>query len=102
MKKFAIAKKRLSLVLALAALAIAGTPPAFAATRHAPSSPPLYMYAPAGIAQNPSKGSGAAGATRDAAIHTCSVKAGKYSFSAWETTQLAVYRSCMAEHGQVS
>jgi hypothetical protein len=38
--------------------------------------------------------------SRDAAIHDCSVKAGKYSFSAWQTTQIDVYRECMAEHNQ--
>jgi len=28
-------------------------------------------------------------------------KASKWSFSAWETTQLAVYRDCMTAHDQV-
>jgi hypothetical protein len=37
---------------------------------------------------------------RDAAIHDCSVRAGKYSMSAWQSTQIDVYGECMAEHNQ--
>jgi hypothetical protein len=37
---------------------------------------------------------------RDVAIHDCSVMASKYSFSTWQTTQFAVYGTCMAEHDQ--
>jgi hypothetical protein len=37
---------------------------------------------------------------RDAAIHDCSVEAGKYSFSSWQSTQIAVYGECMTEHNQ--
>jgi len=37
---------------------------------------------------------------RDAAIHDCSVKADKYSFSSWQSTQIDVYGECMAEHNQ--
>ncbi len=63
----------------------------------------LYMYAPSGLEQNQSPAPEAqTGATsRQAALHTCSVQASKWSFSAWETTQLAVYRDCMAAHDQV-
>ena len=39
-------------------------------------------------------------AAREAAIHECSVKASKYSMSSWQSTQLEVYGTCMAEHGQ--
>jgi hypothetical protein len=66
--------------------------PALAATVHhpaAPSSRQLYMSAPA-----------EASAARDAAIHECNVEAAKWSNSAWESTQLATYGACMAEHGQ--
>jgi len=38
--------------------------------------------------------------TPSAAIRDHNTEAGKYSNSAWQTTQLSVYRSCMAEHGQ--
>ena len=37
---------------------------------------------------------------RDAAVHECSVKAQKWSNTMWQTTQFAVYATCMAEHGQ--
>jgi hypothetical protein len=38
-------------------------------------------------------------AREQAAIHECSVKAGKYSNTSELTTQFSVYRNCMAEHG---
>jgi hypothetical protein len=37
---------------------------------------------------------------RAAAIHECSVKAAKYSYTTWQTTQFATYGTCMADHGQ--
>lgn len=33
-------------------------------------------------------------------MHDCNMKAQPYSFSTWETTQFAVYGTCMTEHGQ--
>jgi hypothetical protein len=39
-------------------------------------------------------------AARDAAVHECSVKAQRWSNTMWQTTQFAVYETCMAEHGQ--
>jgi hypothetical protein len=39
-------------------------------------------------------------AARAAAIHDCSVRAGKYTEHTWGDTELYVYRDCMAEHGQ--
>ncbi len=66
--------------------------PAFSAAMHhrtAQSSGQLYMYGPV-----------VPSAARDAAIHECSVKAGKWSMITWQTTQFAVYGTCMAEHGQ--
>jgi hypothetical protein len=39
-------------------------------------------------------------AARLAAIRQCCIEAAKFSTSAWQTTQLATYRTCMAEHGQ--
>ncbi len=63
----------------------------------------LYLYAPSGVEQaEPGQAVAPGGeSARDAAIHDCSVKANKWSNSGWETTQLAVYGTCMAEHGQV-
>jgi hypothetical protein len=63
----------------------------------------LYLYAPSSLGQSQSSApqSSAGKTAREAALHDCSVKASKWSFSAWETTQLAVYRDWMTEHGQV-
>ena len=66
--------------------------------RSAHASRQLYLYAPDGVAQ--SQSSEKQTSPREAAIHDCSVKASKYSFSAWQTTQFAVYGTCMNEHGQ--
>ncbi len=64
---------------------------------------PLYMYAPSGLEQTqPAAPATPTGETaREAALHDCSVKASKWSFSTWQTTQLAVYRDCMTAHDQV-
>jgi hypothetical protein len=90
-------RKHLAIALALTAFTTAGVAPALAAAKHYhhPAHARLRMYAPEALAQGPS------GATRDAAIHECSVNAAKYSSSAWQTTQFATYETCMAEHGQV-
>jgi hypothetical protein len=37
---------------------------------------------------------------RAAAIHECSVAAGKYIEHTWADFEIQVYRSCMARHGQ--
>jgi hypothetical protein len=37
---------------------------------------------------------------RAAAIHECSTKAAKHKDYVEETTHIATYRACMAEHGQ--
>jgi hypothetical protein len=39
-------------------------------------------------------------AARAAAIHECSVRAGKYTEYLWGDFELYVYRACMAEHGR--
>jgi hypothetical protein len=39
-------------------------------------------------------------AGRAAAIHECSVRAGKYTEHTWGDVELYVYRACMAEHGR--
>jgi hypothetical protein len=41
-------------------------------------------------------------AREQAAIHECSVKAGKYSNTSQLTEQFGVYRACMAEHGMMN
>lgn len=40
-------------------------------------------------------------AARAAAIHECSVLAGRYNEMTYGSTELYLYRSCMARHGQV-
>jgi hypothetical protein len=40
------------------------------------------------------------GETRERVIHECSVANQKYHGS-WASTQIARYRACMAEHGEV-
>lgn len=129
MKLLATAKKYLPVILALIAFAPAGAATAFAKTipgygpagnvlpLHVPStndsgysaharasatihhwpvqsSPQLFMYAPSGPGVP-------IDAARGAAIHECNVDADKYSDAAWESTKSAVYRTCMAEHGQI-
>ena len=66
--------------------------------RSAQAARQLYLYAPDGVSQ--SQSSEQQTSPRDAAIHECSVKASKYSFSTWQTTQFAVYGTCMNDHGQ--
>ena len=39
-------------------------------------------------------------AARAAAIHACSVVAGKYTEYTWGVMEIYQYRACMAEHGQ--
>jgi hypothetical protein len=41
------------------------------------------------------------GPARAAAIHECSIEAAKHKEYVEETTNIATYRSCVAEHGQV-
>ena len=37
---------------------------------------------------------------REQALRECSIAAGKYYNSTWQTTQVHTYRSCMAQHGE--
>jgi len=39
-------------------------------------------------------------AARAAAIHECSLLAGRYSEHDWGITEIYLYRACMARHGQ--
>ena len=110
-KKLGIA---LALLLSATSVALAQTPTkqgagdtaptAARSIRHQPMhARRLYLYAPSGLEQNQSAAiaSPSADTTREAALHDCSVAASKWSFSAWQSTQLTVYRDCMAAHGQV-
>ena len=81
--------KKLFTAIALASLIVT---PAFAATGHpqtTQSARPLYMSVP-----------GQSGDARADAMRECNAAAGNWSEQAWESTQSAVYASCMAEHGQ--
>jgi hypothetical protein len=44
--------------------------------------------------------SGQISAARAAAIHECSLLAGRYSQHDWGNTEIYQYRACMARHGQ--
>jgi hypothetical protein len=81
--------KKLLTAIALATLIAT---PAFAATGHhqaAQSTRQLYLYAPNGLDTG-----------RDAALQECNAAAAKWGNMAWQTSQVAVYGTCMAEHGQ--
>jgi hypothetical protein len=101
MKNSATARKCLSLAIAIGAF-IAISAPTLAKEHHLPrqSSRLGYAYAPAN--SGVSAGQDRPGATKAEAIHACNTEAEKYSSAAWQTTQLAVYRTCMAKHGQMS
>jgi hypothetical protein len=86
----------------LTAIALAGliATPAFAASSHHQttlSARPLYMYAPGPSGDYAPAQSGDA---RADALRECNEAAGKWSEQAWESTQSAVYGTCMTEHGQ--
>jgi hypothetical protein len=100
------AVKYLPAALAFATLTLAGTVPAAAATHHvhhhtARSLSGLHMYAGQSLDQHdPVLGAMPMNESRAQAMHDCNMKAQPYSFSTWETTQFAVYGTCMTEHGQ--
>jgi hypothetical protein len=41
-------------------------------------------------------------ADRAAAIHQCSVLAGRYPETTWSSLEFEVYGACMARHGQIT
>jgi hypothetical protein len=86
-----IAGKLLRITLAASVLAIAGAAPAFAASR---STNEVF-------ANDVDTGGVPISAKRAAAVHDCSVRASKFNFSTFETTQLAVYGECMTEHNEI-
>jgi hypothetical protein len=97
--------KHLPFALTLAALVTAGTP-AVAATHHPhramQSLNGLHMYAGESLDQHDAVlGAMPMNESRAAAMHDCNMKAAPYNFSTWETTQFAVYGTCMTEHGQM-
>lgn len=96
--------RALTAALALAALAAAATP-TLAATHHhrhhVQSLNGLHMYAGKSLAQHDQVlGATPMSEERAQALHDCSVKAAPYNFSTWQTTQFAMFGSCMVEHGQ--
>ncbi len=98
--------KYLPLALTLAALVTAGSVPALATTHHhhrtARSLRGLHMYAGEPLGQSGDVlGAMPMTESRAAALRDCSMKAAPYNFSTWETTQFAVYGTCMTEHGQM-
>ena len=103
--------KYLPITLALAALAIATTPASAAAVHHhhhvaqhraGQSFAGLHMYAGESLdGRDPVLGAMPMNESRAQAMHDCNMKAQPYNFSTWETTQFAVYGSCMTEHGQM-
>jgi hypothetical protein len=97
--------KYFAIALGFTAFAIAGTP-ALAATHHhhraAQSLNGLHMYAGEALDQHDQVlGAMPMNESRAAAMHECNMKAAPYNFSTWETTQFAVYGTCMTEHGQM-
>jgi hypothetical protein len=98
------ARRHIPVALALATLATVATTPAVAAASHhhtARSLNGLYMYGGEALDQHdPVQGAMPMNEGRATAMHDCNMKAAPYSFSTWETTQFAVYGTCMAEHGQ--
>jgi hypothetical protein len=102
-----VAIKYLPAVCALAALVTIGSAPAIAATQHhhhraAHSLSGLHMYAGQALDQHDAVlGEMPMNESRAQAMHDCNMKAQPYNFSTWQTTQFAVYGSCMTEHGQM-
>jgi hypothetical protein len=97
--------KYLPIALTLTVFTAAGAAPAFAATHHhhhaVQSLSGLHMYAGEALDQHDQMlGAMPMNENRAAALHDCSMKAAPYNFSTWETTQFAVYGTCMTEHGQ--
>jgi hypothetical protein len=98
--------KYLPIALAFATLTIVGATPAFAATHHrhhhaVQSLNGLHMYAGESLDRSGDVlGAMPMNESRAQAIHDCSMKAAPYNFSTWETTQFAMYGTCMTEHGQ--
>jgi hypothetical protein len=52
------------------------------------------------LAQRSEGGEPGMSAARAAAIHECSVRAGKYAEHTWGDNEIYTYRACMADHGQ--
>jgi hypothetical protein len=81
-------------------VALAGATPALAAQRIQHPGHAARAQAVQGDLAGPDGVEGVSGA-RAKALQDCMGRSGKFSQSAWGTTQAQVYRSCMAEHGEV-
>lgn len=83
--------------LVLAALSALAASPASAQQRRlerlqqqSSSSRPLYNAVP-----------GEANPLRAQAIHDCNIAANKFSMTSFQSSQMATYEGCMADHGQI-
>jgi hypothetical protein len=81
-------------------VALASASPALAAQRIHNPGHAARAQAVQGDLAGPGGVEGMSGA-RAKAIQDCNGKSGKFSQTAWGTTQSQVYRSCMTEHGEV-
>jgi hypothetical protein len=93
------AAKGFSGALALAVYMIAGSAPTLAKshyrmTQSGNTGQSSYAFAREDANENQIS------TTRAAAIHECNVAAAPYTMISWQTAQFAVYRTCMARHGQ--
>jgi hypothetical protein len=88
----------LQAAMVLVAVTAIGTVPALAKKRH--SLEQLHMSAE-NFDNHYDDGSVPISAKRAAAVHDCSVQAGKLSFSAWQSAQIVSYGACMTEHGEM-
>jgi hypothetical protein len=82
--------KFLCIALGVSAFATLGAAPTFAASRQSNV-----------FANDVVTDSVPISAKRAAAVHDCSVTAGKLNFSTWQSAQLAVYGECMTNHGEM-
>jgi len=102
MSKCIVIRKYLPVAFGLAAFAVMGTAPAYAAghyrTVHRRGAKSSYASDHGGADAHSAEGH--MDPARAKAIHDCNMKAAPYSSSAWQTTQFAAYASCMMDHGQ--
>ena len=72
----------ISKILIIVSAILAGTTTGTLAQSH-------HNYSPDGLST-----------AREEAIHECCLKAEKYKMNTWQTTQFAVYGTCMGAHDQ--
>lgn len=99
MKRCVITKKYFPIALALAVFALVDIAVAHA-ERRAENARETYAYAYAPEGYGPLSKTDQTNPTRLAAIRHCNIEADQWAYTSWQTTEFAVYRTCMAEHGQ--